>query len=139
MLAVATLLVFTQQESLYFVDGFTANPFSKVPVSGEISQSGNITTVVSHVPLVVESFSVLPHVLVTAVSASLLAPAVITFLSHNAVLLSIHVSVVVLAISPVALSILISSPHEEARVVFQESELYTTDCFRLQSLSEEAL
>ena len=117
VLAAATLLVLTQQDSLYLVEGFTTKPFSTPPVIGETSQSGNITTVVSHVAFVVLNFSVLVPVLVTAVSASLLAHAVIRFLNPRAVLLSNQVFVVVLAISPVALSILISSPHCEAREV----------------------
>jgi len=117
VLAAATLLVFTQQESLYLVDGFTTNQFSIVPIIGETNQSGNIATVVNHVALVVDNFNVLVPVLITAVSASLLAHAVIRLRNQSAELLSNQVFVVVLAISPVALSILISSPHCEARVV----------------------
>jgi len=117
VLDAATLLVLTQQLSLYFVEGFTTNQFSIVPVIGEINQSGNNTTCDNPVALVVLNFNVFVHVLVTAVSASLLAHAVIILRNQSAVLFSSQVLVVVLAISPMALSILTSSPHDEARVV----------------------
>ena len=110
-----TLLVFTQHDNMYFVLGFTGINLFLVHIYVAALLSHVFTQHV-HAILVVDNLSVFVHVRVTALSNSVLhdienESKYIPYFSS-----SIHQSVV-LAISPVALSILISSPHDEARVV----------------------
>lgn len=112
---VATLLVFTHTENLYFVDTFIGiaflERFGRVTV-----HEGIRISVHAHVTSVVEIFAVNLHVLVTVLSNSKLAHAVVKSANIQYFSSSIHPSVV-LAISPVALSILMRSHHLDAREV----------------------
>ncbi len=113
-----TLFSLTKHLNLYEVDGLTGRKyiFTSPIVGTRVAADGLIDTQARPVAFVVDSFNVLAHVLVTAVSNSALHEFATTSKCHPYFSSSIQLSVVT-AISPVALSILISSPHCEERVV----------------------
>ena len=106
--AAAAVVVFTKQESLYFVLDFTGI---------EASRSVHLWLATSlPVASVVESLRVLVPVRVTAVSNSADTFVATRVMYHPYASDSIQ-PLAVIGVSPVELSILISSPHCEAREV----------------------
>lgn len=109
--AAATLVVKTGQVNLYFVLAFIGIAYLlKVAIEVEENKSsGIIDTLPAQVTLVVDNFNTFSHgIIAVSNSAEIHAASCNKYIQYFSS--SIH-HAVVLAVSPVALSILISSPH----------------------------